>query len=63
MNTDLRIEVKNHFEKYSIKFMNLALFAETMENIRKHRDIRPLKTEARRIYLVSEPNHYTIFFP
>ena len=63
MNTDLRTEVKNDFEKYSINFMNFALFEETMENIRKRRDIRPMTTEARRIYLVSEPNYYTISFP
>ena len=34
-----------------------------MENVRKHRYIKLVTTEARRIYLVSEPNYYTkIFF-
>ena len=33
-----------------------------MENVRNHRDIRykVITTEARRNYLVSEPNHTTI---
>ena len=63
INTDLRIEVKDDFEKYSIKLMNIALFGETMENMRKHRDIRNVTTEARRNYLVSERNCHTNFFP
>ena len=63
INTDLRIEVKDDFEKYSIKLMNIAVFGETMENMRKHRDIRNVTTEARRNYLVSERNCHTSFFP
>ena len=30
-----------------------------MENVRKHRDIKLVKTEKRRNYLVSEPNYHT----
>ena len=35
-----------------------------MENVRKHRGIKLLTTEARRNYLVSEPNYHTtiLFF-
>ena len=34
-----------------------------MENMRKHRDIKPVTTERRRNYLVSKPNyHITKFF-
>ena len=34
-----------------------------MENVRKHRDIKIVTTEKRRIYLVSEPDyHATKFF-
>ena len=34
-----------------------------MENLRKHRDVELAVTEARKNYLVSEPNyHITIFF-
>ena len=31
---------------------------KTMENVRKHRDINLVTTEARRNYLASEPNYY-----
>ena len=30
-----------------------------MENVRKHRDIKLVRTEARRNYFVSESNHHT----
>ena len=43
--------------------MNNAVFEKTMENVRKHRDIKLVKTDNRRNQLVSEPNYYaTIWF-
>ena len=40
--------------------MNNAVFArKTMEVVRKHRDIKLVTTEARRNYLVAEPNYHT----
>ena len=39
--------------------MNNAVFGKTMENVRKHRDIKLIKTERRRNYMVSEPNYHT----
>ena len=63
MNTDPRKKAKNDFEKDFFKMMNNAFFGKTMENVRKHRDIKLISTERRRNYLVSEPNyHITKFF-
>ena len=39
--------------------MNNAVFGKTMENVRKHRDAKLIKTERRRNYMVSEPNYHT----
>ena len=39
--------------------MNNAVFGKTMENVRKHRDIKLLTTDKRRSQLVSEPNYHT----
>ena len=33
-----------------------------MDNLRKRRDIKPVTTERRRDYLVSEPNYHTTKF-
>ena len=60
MNTELRKEAKNDFEKYLFKLMNNSVFGKTMENIRKHRDIKLVTTDKKRSKLVSEPNYHTI---
>ena len=39
--------------------MNNSVFGETMENVRKRRDIKLVTTEKRRNYLVSEQNYRT----
>ena len=39
--------------------MNNSVFGKTMENVRKHRDIKLVTTEERRTKLVSEPSYHT----
>ena len=60
MNNELRKKAKNDFEKDFFKLMNNAVFGKTMENVRKHRDIKLLTTDKRRNQLVPEPNYHTI---
>ena len=59
MNTELRKQVKNDFEKYFYKLTNNAAFGKTMENVRKHRDNKLVTTGKGRNKLVSEPNYHT----
>ena len=59
MNTELKKEVKNDFEKDFFKLMNNSVFGKIMENVRKHRDIKLVTTDEKRNKLVSEPNHHT----
>ena len=43
--------------------MNNAFFRKTIKNLRNHKDIKLVTTEATRNYLVSQPNyHITVFF-
>ena len=39
--------------------MNNSVFGKTIENVRKHRDIKLVRTDKRRNQLVSEPNYHT----
>ena len=58
MNTKLLAEVKSDFEKDFFKLMNNSVFGKTMENVRKHRNIKLLATDKRRNQLVSEPSYH-----
>ena len=59
MNTKLRTEAKNDFKKDFFKLMNISVFGKTMENVRKHRDIKLVTTGKRRNRLLFEPNYHT----
>ena len=59
MNTELRKQAKNDFEKDFFKLMNNSVFGKAMENVRKHRDLKLVTTDKRRNQLVLEPNYHT----
>ena len=59
MNTKFRKKAKSEFEKDFFKLMNNSLLRKTMENVRKHRNIKLLTTEEKRTKLASEPNCHT----
>ena len=58
MNTELRTQAKNDFEKDYFKLKNNAAYGKTMENIRKHRDIRLVNNDKKRKVLASEPSYH-----
>ena len=45
-------------KKILIKLLNNSVFGKTMENIRKHQDIKLVTTNRRRNQLVKEPNYH-----
>ena len=59
MNTKLRTEAKNDFERDFFKLINNSVFGKTIENVRNHRDIKLITANEKRNKLVSEPNYHT----
>ena len=59
MNTDLRKQAKNDFEKDFFKLMNNSVFGKTMENVRNHRDTKIETMDKRRSILASEPTYHS----
>ena len=57
LNTELRKNANNESDKDFFKLMNNLVFGKTMENVRNYIDVKLVKTNKRRIQLVSEPNY------
>ena len=62
INTYLTKNAKNDFENFFFELMSNAVFGKTMEKMRKHRAIKLVTTERRKIHLVSEPDYHNTKF-
>ena len=51
------MKADNDFEKDYYKLLNNSFYGKTMENVRKHRDIRLVNNKNRRSKIASEPNY------
>ena len=58
LNTMLRTSANNNFDKNLYKLMNKSFYGKTVENKRKHRDIRLSFDDNKIQKLVVEPNYH-----
>ena len=58
MNTALRTQAKNDFEKDYFELKSNSAYGKTMENIRKHGNIYLVTNDKKRSILASEPNYH-----
>ena len=59
LNTELRENAKSEFEKDFYKIKINSIYGKTVQNDRKHRDIKLVTAEYKRNKLASEPNYHS----
>ena len=59
LNTELRKNAKNEFEKDFYKLKINSIYGKTGQNDRKHSDIKLVTTDYKRNKLASEPNYHS----
>ena len=59
LNTELRKNAKNEFEKDFYKLKINSIYGKTVQNDRKHRNIKLVTAEYKRNKLTSEPNYHS----